>query len=205
MITMEEWYDERVLGPKRKKKQEWERVSRQAKETKLRNRMSKRDIEREVRIESLGGKPIEIRYGVPLSEEKRKERLEIEWDLKYPKRKEKRVKVKPKGKVKGAARTKNQFVTSVLRSIKARAIKRGLPFDLTEADMVIPEVCPVLGIPLSWGNGLQDSTPSVDRVKPELGYVKSNCKIISMKANRLKSNATVEQFKAIVAYLEGEI
>lgn len=204
-MTMDEWYEEKVLGPKLKKRQEWARVSQQVKDTKLRNRMSKRDIEREVRIENLGGKPIEIRYGVPLSEDQRKDRLEVEWDLKYPKRKEKKAYVKPKGKVKGAKRSEAQFVNSILKSIKTRALKKGLPFDLKVSDIVIPEVCPVLGIPLKWGDGLQDCTPSVDRVIPELGYIKGNCNVISMRANRLKSNATIEQFKAIIAYVEGNL
>ena len=204
-MDMDEWYAERVLNPKLLKKQEWERVSQQAKATKLRNRMSKRDIERELRIEALGGKPIEVVYGVPLTEEKRKERLEVEWDFKYPKRKEKKVKVIPKTKVKGAARTEKQFVRNLFKSIKVRSARKGLPFNLEESDIVIPEVCPVLGIPLKWGDGLQESTPSVDRLIPELGYVKGNCKVISMKANRLKSNATVDQFKALIAYVEGNL
>jgi hypothetical protein len=204
-MDMDEWYAERVLNPKLLKKQEWERVSQQAKATKLRNRMSKRDIERELRIEALGGKPIEVVYGVPLTEEKRKERLEVEWDFKYPKRKEKKVKVTPKAKVKGAARTEKQFVRNLFKSIKVRAARKGLPFNLEESDIVIPEVCPVLGIPLKWGDGLQECTPSVDRLIPELGYVKGNCKVISMKANRLKSNATVDQFKALIAYVEGNL
>jgi hypothetical protein len=199
---MDEWYNEKILKPK----QDWARVSREAKLTKLRNKMSKRDIEREVRIENLGGEPLEILYGKPLSEAERKARQELEWDLKYPKRKEKK---KPrqavKRVVKGSQRTKKQFIEGVLKAIYVRAKRKGIPCNLEHQDVNIPDVCPVLGIPLRWGNGLTDNTPSVDRMIPDLGYVKGNCRVISMKANRLKSNASVEQFKAIVAYMEGKI
>jgi hypothetical protein len=200
-MDMDEWYNEKVLKPK----QEWARVSKEAKLTKLRNKMSKRDIEREVRIEALGGKSIEVLYGVPLKEEVRKDRLELEWDLKYPKRKEKKAPVKrmPKGfkQTKGKKRTKEQFLYQVLMGAKSRAKSKGVPFDITVQDVVIPDVCPVLGIPLKWGDRLTHNTPTVDRVVPELGYVKGNCKVISMKANRLKNNASEEELKAILEYI----
>lgn len=201
-MTMDEWYEERVVKPK----QEWARVSKEAKWRKLQNRISKRDIDRELRIEALGGKPIEVTYGIPLSEEQRKQRLELEWDLKYPNRKEKKsVRKKAKKKAKGKSRTQQDFISGVLKGIKTRAAKKGIPCDLEESDIKIPKVCPVLGIPLKWGDSLLDSTPSIDRLVPELGYVKGNCFVISMKANRLKSNASVEEFKALIAYMEGNL
>lgn len=206
-MDMDEWYEERIVKPKVAKKQEWQRVSQQAKLKKLYNKMSKRDIEREVRIEQLGGKPIEVMYGKPLSAEERKARLELEWDLKYPKRKEKKETTPrmPKGfKVKkGNKRSKKQFLYGVLMSAKSRAKAKGVPFDIELSDIVIPDVCPVLGIPLFWGDKLTNNTPSIDRLIPEKGYVKGNCVVISMKANRLKNNATKEELEAILKYLSG--
>jgi hypothetical protein len=200
-LSMEDWYEERVVKPK----QEWARVSQAAKLTKLRNKASKRDIEREVRIEELGGKLIEVRYGVPLDESQRKIRMELEWDLKYPSRKDKNVPAvrnpKPFSHATGAKRSKEQFIYNALMGAKTRARQKGVPFDISVADIHIPDKCPVLGIPLVWGDRLSNNTPSVDRVIPEKGYVKGNCVVISMKANRLKNNASEEDLRAILKYV----
>lgn len=204
---MDEWYEEKVLKPK----QDWARVSEEAKLKKLRNKMSKRDIEREVRIETLGGKFVEILYGVPLSDEARKKRIELELDLKYPNRKDKKEKARLKRrrvqsrKPKGSRRTERDFVRGVLHTIKTRSARKNIPYNITEKDISIPEVCPVFGIALKWGDKLSDSTPSVDRMVPSIGYVKGNCKVISMRANRLKNNASLEEMKRLVEYMEGKI
>jgi hypothetical protein len=201
LMNMEEWHYINVVKPK----QDWARVSQQAKIKKVQNKKSKRDIEREDRIESLGGTRIEIQYGEPLDEDIRQARKELEWDLKYPKRKKKKL-PKPRSKMRryGADRTPEDFLQSLVVSAKARATTKGLPFDLTPEDLILPEVCPVLGIAMSWGSAIANETPSIDRMVPELGYVKGNCKIISMKANRLKNNATKEELEAILAYISGD-
>ena len=81
-----------------------------------------------------------------------------------------------------------------LKSIKARAVAKGLPFDLTLDDIAVPSVCPVLGLKLSREvGGKANSSPSVDRVVPSLGYVKGNVQVISELANRMKADATPEQ------------
>lgn len=84
-------------------------------------------------------------------------------------------------------------------SIKGRASKQGLPFDLTLEDLgEVPSHCPILGIPIKRNTGglsrAQDS-PSVDRIIPELGYVKGNIQIISMRANVMKNDASPEQLR----------
>jgi hypothetical protein len=201
VMDMEEWHYINVVKPK----QDWARVSQQAKIKKVLNKKSKRDIEREDRIEALGGIRIEVEYGTPLTEEDRILRKEVEWDLKYPKRKEKRQtkpkRKQPKKRQFGADRTPQEFLESLLIGAKTRATAKGIPFDITPEDLNLPEVCPVLGIRLSWGSVISNETPSIDRVIPELGYVKGNCNIISMKANRLKNNASKEELEAILAYI----
>jgi hypothetical protein len=42
---------------------------------------------------------------------------------------------------------------------------------------------------------------SVDRIDNNSGYTKDNIKVISFRANRLKSNGTLEEFEQIVKYL----
>lgn len=89
---------------------------------------------------------------------------------------------------------------------KYRAKRLGLPFDLEKSDIVVPEVCPVLGIPIDpnkRGRGsISPNSPSVDRIIPERGYVKGNICVISWRANDLKKDATLAELKALVAYLE---
>lgn len=65
----------------------------------------------------------------------------------------------------------------------------------------IPEVCPVLGIPLkiNVGSGLHPDSVSVDRIDPTKGYIKGNVRLISARANHLKSNATTEELEKILA------
>lgn len=205
MMTMEEWHEQNIAAPRRAK--QW--VSAQALEVKRVNKLSKRDIEREIRIEQLGGKPIEVLYGKPLTEELRKARLEIEWDLKYPKRKEKKSPPKrvPKSFVvkKGKKRCLDQVAYGLFNGAKIRAKAKGLPFDLELTDVIIPKTCPVLGIPLKWSDKITNETPSIDRLVPEKGYIKSNCMVISMKANRLKNNASKEELEAILRYVSGNI
>ena len=67
-----------------------------------------------------------------------------------------------------------------------------LPFDICEEDIVIPEICPILKIPIQRGdNKVGPNSPSLDRIRPELGYVKGNIQVISYKANTMKSDATL--------------
>lgn len=91
------------------------------------------------------------------------------------------------------------------RAVKARAKMYNIPFNLEESDVVIPNICPVLGIPIkihTGRGGYFPDSPSIDRIIPELGYVKGNIRIISFRANWLKTNATLKELKAIVKYLE---
>ena len=81
-------------------------------------------------------------------------------------------------------------------SAKERAKEKSIPFDLEPKDIVIPELCPLLNIPLEVappGNGPQDYSPSLDRLEPNKGYVKGNVRVISVLANRIKTNASLEQ------------
>jgi len=43
------------------------------------------------------------------------------------------------------------------------------------------------------GHGYLDSNSSIDRIVPELGYIKGNVQVISRLANQTKNSATKEQ------------
>ena len=49
------------------------------------------------------------------------------------------------------ANHRNNPINSMFRNAKARAIKQGLEFTITKDDIVIPEVCPYLGVRLTPG------------------------------------------------------
>mgnify|MGYP006929324870 CR=1 FL=1 len=86
---------------------------------------------------------------------------------------------------------------------KRRARERDLEFTITRHDITIPTHCPVLGIPLVRNQGGPVAgSPSLDRIHNHLGYVPGNIAVISMKANRIKNNATLNDLRAVVAYME---
>lgn len=53
---------------------------------KMDNRLSKKDMGREIKIAELGGTALTITYGQPLSQEDRMQRLGYLYDLMYPSR-----------------------------------------------------------------------------------------------------------------------
>jgi len=94
---------------------------------------------------------------------------------------------------------------AILNAARQRARKLGLPFDLTIENIIIPKLCPVLGIPLVFrvGHGsFQPDSPSLDRFRPARGYVQGNVAVISWRANKIKSNATLKEVKAIARWME---
>lgn len=88
-------------------------------------------------------------------------------------------------------------------SAKSRAKAEKLPFDIFPADIVIPETCPLLKIPIFRGKGWHTpNSPSVDKLIPALGYTKRNILVISYRANVIKQNASLEELKTLTSNLE---
>ena len=86
---------------------------------------------------------------------------------------------------------------------RQRAKKYGLEFSIEQCDVVIPDLCPVLGISLVSAIGKQGPTnasPSLDRIDSSKGYVKKNVQVISWKANRVKCDATLEELEKITLH-----
>lgn len=88
-------------------------------------------------------------------------------------------------------------------SAKARAKKLNIPFTISKQDIKNlftsnDGYCSVLKVQITKENPL-----SIDRIIPELGYVKSNIRLISFRANMLKSNATIEELTLIIEDLKG--
>lgn len=90
-------------------------------------------------------------------------------------------------------------VSRMLSAAKARAKLGGLEFNITHEDIVIPEYCPIL-TDIKLERHSHRTRPELDRRDNSLGYVKGNVLVISGRANRLKSDASVAELKAILAY-----
>jgi len=79
----------------------------------------------------------------------------------------------------------------LLKDAKVRATKRNIPFELVEGDLLpLPEVCPVFDVKFDKSRRY---SRSLDRIIPELGYVKGNVQIISQLANAMKWDSTPEE------------
>ena len=94
---------------------------------------------------------------------------------------------------------------ALYNTAKKRAKKLKREFTIDVSDVVIPEYCPCLGVPLEKHT---DYAPSLDRIDPSKGYVKGNVWVISVKANRIKNDATPAELTAVakaVAFKTGSI
>lgn len=104
------------------------------------------------------------------------------------------------------ARRKAEPERELLYGAKNRALKFNLPFDLDLSDIIIPEVCPLLEITLCKGEGsVQTSSPSLDRIIPDKGYVKGNVWVISHRANMLKNSSSLEELELIIKNLKEKL
>ena len=70
-----------------------------------------------------------------------------------------------------------------------------------------PKYCPMLGLELNYnGTGREgwsrsDTSPSLDQIKAQGGYIEGNIQVISWRANRIKNNSTPEELMLIANYM----
>ena len=98
-------------------------------------------------------------------------------------------------------------VKQIYNQLKASALKRGIEFDLDLVelnDLSFPITCPILDIPLKYHRGkAQDNSYSIDRRDSSKGYTIDNIVVISNRANKLKSDATLNEMRLLVEYYSG--
>lgn len=88
---------------------------------------------------------------------------------------------------------------------RKRSKIKGLEMNIEPQDIPeIPDFCPILGIEIkrnikenSTTHGPSDNSPSLDRIDTSKGYIKGNIRVISNRANRLKSDASFEEIEKI--------
>ncbi len=90
-----------------------------------------------------------------------------------------------------------------MRAARKRAERLGLPFELNDEDLATPETCPICGTKLVMqeGQGGGNSSPSMDRIVPTLGYTKANTVILCHSCNRKKQNSTAEELAALAEWI----
>lgn len=92
---------------------------------------------------------------------------------------------------------------SMWQAAKLRSKKKGLEFSIKIEDIIIPKICPLLGLELSIEDfGVRHNSPSLDRKDPKKGYIKENIWVISSRANILKSNAPLFELELLVKNLK---
>lgn len=98
-------------------------------------------------------------------------------------------------------------LTSCLCERKAAAKQRGLEFSISIKDFEEQSHCKLLrDVPFRFFNERgKDDSLSVDRINPLLGYTKENTWLICFRANRIKNNATFEEFEEIYLNWKAEI
>ena len=105
-----------------------------------------------------------------------------------------------------ASSTKHVWLNRTLALVRYTSSKYAIPFDIVQSKVVLPEVCPILGVEIDyttvWRGGDKLDAPALDRNIKELGYVMSNITVISQKAHRIKADATLDELRAVVTYVE---
>ncbi len=87
------------------------------------------------------------------------------------------------------------------KGAKKRAKDKQLDFDIEVSDIIIPQFCPLLNIPIihKVGKGRRcENSPSLDRLDNSLGYVKGNILVVSWRANFLKSDSQFQELQLLV-------
>ena len=85
---------------------------------------------------------------------------------------------------------------SLFYSAKTRAKQNNINFNIEISDIIIPDECPVLGVKILT-HGEKNSSPSLDKIIPSLGYIKGNIRVISWRANWIKNNMTPEEVEKL--------
>ncbi len=100
-------------------------------------------------------------------------------------------------------------VRTLYNRLKSSAAKRGIEFNLSLVELnelSFPITCPILGIPLAYNRGeAQDNSYSIDRIDSSMGYCIDNIEVISLRANKLKSNATHEEIIMLAEYYKDKL
>ena len=101
----------------------------------------------------------------------------------------------------------NDPVRKMWYRAKSRANQKNIEFNISIEEVVIPEICPILGIKLqcySGSPGGRHESPSLDRIDNNKGYIKGNIRVISHLANQMKSSSNEENMIQFAKWISKE-
>lgn len=100
-------------------------------------------------------------------------------------------------------RYESGFFISKLADAKRRAKEKNLPFNITAKYLkeIWTGYCSISNKKLLLEKD-NDYSPQLDRIIPEKGYIIGNVCWLSARYNNLKSNATTEELKLIIEWME---
>ncbi len=118
-------------------------------------------------------------------------------------RKERQIYIKEKREEKSYAIT--YTASRMASSAKRRANVNNLPYDIDIDYLrsICVDSCPIMKKKLKYGKGeLGKYSASLDRIIPELGYIKGNVQVVSNIANMMKSNASEEELELFSEWIK---
>lgn len=92
-------------------------------------------------------------------------------------------------RAKNAARRQAKRAMCLVAAARVRARRRGTPFSLTDEDIATLQrtidagVCEISGVGLTLSGPRSATSPSLDRIVPELGYTSGNVRIVCHALN----------------------
>ena len=100
----------------------------------------------------------------------------------------------------------------LFHNFKKRSSLAKVPFQLTKDDLKdllenSSDRCPVFGFKYikNTDKNHRDYAPSLDRINPKKGYTKENVIVVSMLANRIKTDATIDQIGKVYQFYKNII
>ena len=93
------------------------------------------------------------------------------------------------------------------RNARSEAKRRGIEFSLTReeyASIFDNMRCAISGRSLHVGHKSDELCASVDRIDNAAGYVLSNVQLVSLRLNRIKSDATIHDVELILQHMKKE-
>jgi hypothetical protein len=103
----------------------------------------------------------------------------------------------------------NAQIEIMYKAALKRARRDKVPFDIDieYLNSIKTDRCPIFDMELSWGKigeghkNMAANSPSLDKIKPEYGYIKGNVCIISNLANTIKNNVGYEELYKVADWL----
>lgn len=99
-----------------------------------------------------------------------------------------------------------QRMSLLMADARKRCRQNGVQLDASMQRLygAVPLSCPCCANPLDYSRTNLDRSPSIDRIRPNVGYTFANVRVICARCNLLKSNASVSELEAVIAYMRSE-